>query len=72
MADYTQADLDKLNQAIASGARQVSIGDQTVIFRSQREMTTLREEMRAALSGASAASAARRRRHIRVSTRSGW
>lgn len=42
---YTQADLDALNDAIATGARRVSYNGQTVEYRSLSEMREVRDEM---------------------------
>lgn len=42
---YTQADLDALNDAIATGARRVSYNGQTVEYRDLSEMREVRDEM---------------------------
>lgn len=41
---FTQADLDKLDRAIADGrgARQISFADQTIVFHSVSDMLKLR------------------------------
>ena len=49
MADFTQADLDALNDAIASGARRVSYNGQTVEYRDMSEMLRARQMIRNAL-----------------------
>ena len=43
---WTQTDLDKLERAIATGARRVKFGDVEQEFRSLTEMRSLRDEMR--------------------------
>ena len=45
---FVQADLDKLERAIADarGARQISFSDQMVIFNSLSEMKALRADMK--------------------------
>lgn len=45
-SDYTQAQLDALNAAIAQGALQVRYGDKHVIYRSMDEMLRLRDLMK--------------------------
>lgn len=42
---YTQADLDALNKALATGARRVSYNGQTVEYRDLNEMQKVRDEM---------------------------
>ena len=42
-SEYTQEQLDDLNEAIATGARKVVYNDRTVEFRSLKEMLQLRE-----------------------------
>ena len=46
MADYTQAELDSLNAAIASGELSVEYQDRTVKYRSLSEMLEIRNLMR--------------------------
>lgn len=43
----TQADIDNLNAAIASGERQVTIGSQSVTFNSTESLIKARDDMRA-------------------------
>ncbi|WP_430430202.1 phage head-tail joining protein [Oceanicaulis sp.] len=42
---YSQADLDALNSAIATGARSVSYNGQRVDYRDLSEMKSVRDEM---------------------------
>ncbi len=49
MSAFTQADLDALEQAIASGQLEVRIGDRKVVYRSLDEMTQIRAMMRSSL-----------------------
>lgn len=53
----TQADLDALNAAIASGEKQVALGAQQVTYRSIAELITARNDMHAQLNAQNAASA---------------
>jgi hypothetical protein len=46
---WTQAQLDALEEAIASGVLTVKYTDKEVTYRSQKEMLTLRDMMRKAL-----------------------
>ncbi|MGL4478794.1 MAG: phage head-tail joining protein [Aeromonas veronii] len=46
---YTQAQLDALDAAIASGALSVRYADQQVTYRSLQEMQAIRDKMAAAL-----------------------
>lgn len=41
----TQADIDALNAAIASGERQVTIGAQSVTYRSISDLITARDDL---------------------------
>lgn len=41
----TQADIDRLNQAIAQGERQVTNGSQTITYRSAAELLSLRDDL---------------------------
>ena len=43
----TQADIDNLNAAIASGERQVTIGNQSVTFNDTESLIKARDDMRA-------------------------
>jgi hypothetical protein len=45
----TQADVDALNAAIASGARSVTLGEQTVIYNTTESLIKARNDMRAEL-----------------------
>lgn len=42
----TQADIDALNAAIASGERQVTLGAQSVTYRSIADLITARDDLR--------------------------
>lgn len=45
MSDFTQADYDALNKAIASGVMSVRFADRTVQYRSMDEMLRVRHMM---------------------------
>ena len=45
----TQADLDNLNAAIASGTRQVTIGGQTILYQTTASLIQARDDLRAEL-----------------------
>ncbi len=45
----TQADLDNLNAAIASGTRQVTIGGQTILYQTTDSLIKARDDLRAEL-----------------------
>ena len=45
----TQADIDNLNAAIASGERQVTIGGQSVTYNGTADLIRARDDMRAEL-----------------------
>lgn len=49
MSAFTQADLDALEQAIASGQMEVRIGDRKVVYRTLKEMLEIRTMMRSSL-----------------------
>ncbi len=63
---YTQADLVKLQRAIANGVRKVRMGDEEVEYRSISEMERLESKIKAELQGT------RRPRIVQVGTKSGW
>lgn len=63
---YTQSDLDKLQAAMARGAKRLKMGDEEVEFRSLAEMQALEKQIKAALGLTSS------RRTITPSTTSGW
>ncbi|MBK68016.1 MAG: hypothetical protein CMP22_07805 [Rickettsiales bacterium] len=46
MSDFTQADLDTLNKAIAQGALKVKYSDKEVTYRSLDEMIKIRNLMK--------------------------
>lgn len=52
MSVYTQADLDKLDRAIASGQLSVQLGERRVQYRSMDEMLQARRHIEAQLSAA--------------------
>ncbi len=67
MAAPTQDDLDRLNAAIVSGERQVSIGGQSITYQTVDSMIKARNDLQAQLlSGPSAATGAMRPRRGRV------
>lgn len=45
----TQADIDNLNAAIASGARSVTLGGQTLIYNTSDSLIKARDDMKAQL-----------------------
>ena len=49
MSAFTQADLDALEVAIASGQMEVRIGDRKVVYRTLEEMLRIRTLMRESL-----------------------
>lgn len=51
----TQADIDALNAAIASGEKQVALGAQQVTYRSISELITARNDLQAQLDAQSVA-----------------
>jgi len=46
VSDWTQADLDAVNQAIAQGVTRVRFGEKTVEYRSLRELHAIRRLIR--------------------------
>jgi hypothetical protein len=48
---YTQADLDALNQALLTGAEEVTIGDRKIKYRSQEHLLALIKMVQAAVEG---------------------
>lgn len=48
----TQADIDALTQAIATGQRQVTIGSQSITYRSISELISARQTLQAELDAA--------------------
>lgn len=48
---WTQADVDAIEAAIASGTLSISNGDKTITYRSVTEMLKARDSMKAALNG---------------------
>ena len=63
---YTQAQVDALENAIATGAMRVRVGDRDTMFRSLEEMKSLLAEMKAEVAGTTPI------RHIRVKTNKGF
>ena len=58
----TQADLDNLNAAIASGVRSVTLGGQTVIYNTTESLIKARNDLQAQLAAQNAAQNAARPR----------
>jgi hypothetical protein len=56
----TQSTIDKLNAAIASGARSVTIGGQTVIYNTTESLIKARDDMQRQLNAQNAAGKRRR------------
>lgn len=50
---YTQADLDAITKAIATGAEEVVIGDRKIKYRSLEKMKTIQREIKEYLEGSS-------------------
>lgn len=67
----SQADIDKLNTAIASGARSVTLGDQTVIYNTGDTMIRLVAHLRRELAAQDAASSGKRRSRANYATYAG-
>lgn len=57
----TQQDLDNLNAAIASGARSVTIGGQTVIYNTTESLIKARNDLQAQLNALNAVANGKRR-----------
>lgn len=57
----TQQDLDNLNAAIASGARSVTIGGQTVIYNTTESLIKARNDLRSELLAQNAQATGKRR-----------
>lgn len=53
--DYSEADLLKLKEALLSGATSISVAGRTITFRSQNDLLTLIEQVKAALAAQSPA-----------------
>lgn len=63
----TQSDIDKLNAAIASGERQVTIGDTSVTYNTTDSLIKARDDMRAELRAQERAALGRRtNKHVRL------
>lgn len=62
----TQADIDSLNAAIASGARSVTLGETTVIYNTTESLIKARNDMRKELAAQNANPAGRRSRQTRM------
>jgi hypothetical protein len=58
----TQTDIDSLNAAIASGARSVTIGGQTVIYNTTESLIKARDDAQRQLNAQTAAESGARRR----------
>lgn len=58
----SQADIDALNEAIASGTRQVTIGGQSIIYNTTESLIKARNDMRNELRKLSETNATRSRR----------
>ncbi|MEM9681650.1 MAG: hypothetical protein AAF942_00155 [Pseudomonadota bacterium] len=63
---YTQAQVDALEEAIASGALQVRYADRTVMYRSLDEMERILSRMKAEVNGTT------RTRQVRVNAEKGF
>lgn len=59
----TQADVDALNEAIAAGVRQVTIGGQTITYNTTESLIQARNDMRAELQRANPPAEKRSRQH---------
>jgi len=60
----TQADVDALNEAIAAGVRQVTIGGQTLTYNTTESLIQARNDMRSELQRATATVETRRSRQL--------
>lgn len=63
---YTQTDLDRLQSAIAKGARRVKLNNEEIEFRSLAEMERLERKIQRELGSTT------RNRVMTVQTESGW
>jgi hypothetical protein len=68
---FTQADLTRIDRAIASGARSVTIGDNTVIYNTGDSLIRQRQLIVAELNAAAAATAGKTREKQRYLYQSG-
>ena len=57
----TQADMDSLNRAIASGTRSVTIGGQTVVYNTTESLIKARNDAQTQLNAQNAQSTGKRR-----------
>lgn len=60
----TQADIDNLNAAIASGARSVTLGGQTVIYNTTDSLIKARNDLRNELSAQARAQRRQRQTYL--------
>ena len=60
----TQSDIDNLNAAIASGARSVTLGGQTVTYNTAASLIQARNDLQKQLTASSGAAKPRTRRMI--------
>jgi hypothetical protein len=67
----TQADIDALNAAIASGARSVTLGEQTVILNTTESLIKARNDMREELRAQQAQAVGKRRSRLNYVTFAG-
>ena len=67
---WTQEDLDRLNEMVATGARSVSINGETTVFRTMDEVNAIRLEMQQAIDAASGGKSNRKFNFIRPRARS--
>lgn len=67
----SQADIDALNQAIATGERQVTHGGKSVTYRSISELVAARDALREELAAEAARTSGRRRSRISYLTYKG-
>lgn len=57
----TQAHVDALNEAIAAGTRQVTIGSQTILYQTTDSLIKARDDMRAELRAQDESAAGKKR-----------
>ena len=67
---WTQADLDAIEEAIASGEKTVQFQDRSVTYRNLDELFRARDAIKASLG--SAGGDLPQPRQVRLQTRSGW
>tara|TARA_B100000678_G_C17938869_1_gene394415 strand:- start:116 stop:328 length:213 start_codon:yes stop_codon:yes gene_type:complete len=63
---YTQADLDKLRDAMLRGTKEISVGGRRKVFHSLKEMRDLYDAIAAELAASRSSRGSQRRRSVMV------